>query len=158
MDRATFVLTTLLALVCQAYGRETPASLPPVPTKTIPEGSRRDVDADQAMKIAEEFVRANGYTDFTPSDLSKLKPEPIEMSDDREEWLKDRHDTVRPQAHGYMKGTGNSRDGWRVVFARTKPPNNDPNIGVGVAMDKTGNNVRFMHMGVGLNFYTRRSK
>jgi hypothetical protein len=52
---------------------------------------------------------------------------------------------------------GYNPDGWTVVFERTKPPG-DPNIGVGVRMDEYGTNVRFMHMGVGLDFYTRRPK
>lgn len=158
MDRALVALIVLLAADTRACGQVPSPKSPPVPTKAIPAGGRRSIDAGHAMRLAEEFVRANGYTDYTPPNVGKLRPEPIEMNDDQEEWIKERHNTVRPRAYGYRKGVGYNPDGWTVVFERTEPPCGDTNIGVGVRMDQYGKNIYFMHIGVGLNFNTRRPK
>jgi hypothetical protein len=105
------------------------------------------IDARQAVRIAERFVRQNGYTDFVPDDLRRLLPETLEFSSKPSTWLKQRHNTLTPLAVGYRKGARNERDGWTVGFALVDPINGDPEIGMGVTMDARGRNVTMQHMG-----------
>jgi hypothetical protein len=58
----------------------------------------RPLTADEAVRIAERFVRENGYTDFTPDDARQLVPESIEFSRDRRDRLERRHNTMRRNA------------------------------------------------------------
>ncbi len=105
------------------------------------------IDARQAVRIAERFVRANGYTDFIPDDPLQLTPESIEFSRDRRDWLKGRHNTLKPKAVGYRKGRRNDPRGWTVGFARVKPRDSKRPVGRAVTMDARGKIVRVEHMG-----------
>src|SRR5690349_14524020 len=52
------------------------------------------VDAREAERIAERFVRDNGYTAYVPTDLAGLQPESLEVGDDRKVWLAGRTNTL----------------------------------------------------------------
>src|SRR5437016_6224156 len=53
-----------------------------------------------AIRLAEEFIARNGYTDLPVPGGTKLTPEPIEFASSREERLKFRHDTLEQKAVG----------------------------------------------------------
>jgi hypothetical protein len=135
------IFALLLSVGCRASGQS-------VPSKSLPNAGPRVIDAQQAVRIAERFVRENGYTDFVPPDASKLVPESIEFSG-RDEWLAERHDTLRPRARGYLKGGRNDPKGWTVGFELVKPLG-DERYGLAVTMDEHGENVRLQHMGFNL--------
>jgi hypothetical protein len=109
--------------------------------------AKKAIDARQAVRIAERFVRRNGYTDFIPDDPRQLVPESIEFSRDRRDWLKARHNTLKPKAVGYLKGSRNNSKGWTVGFALVKPTDSTPAVGRAVTMDARGHNLRVEHMG-----------
>jgi hypothetical protein len=108
------------------------------------------IDARQAVGIAERFVRENGCTDFVPDDLSRLVPESIEFSANPRDWVKGRHNELKPQAVGYRKGSPNDPEGWTVGFALVDPMNETRGVGRAVTMDAKGRRARVEHMGVDL--------
>jgi hypothetical protein len=114
--------------------------------------AKKAIDARQAVQIAERFVRENGYTDFIPDDPRQLVPESMEFSRDRRDWLKGRHNTLKPKAVGYRKGSRNDPKGWTVGFALVKPSDATRAVGRAVTMDTRGRSVRVEHMG----FYLER--
>jgi hypothetical protein len=118
----------------------------------VPRRAKRAIDARQAVRIAERFVRENGYTDFIPDDPRRLVPESIEFSRNRRDWLKSRHNELKPQAVGYRNGSRNDPKGWTVGFALVKPTDATPPVGRAVTMDARGRRVRVEHM----DFYLRR--
>ena len=133
-----------LVLVCGAgCGDGRRPATPKAPTAP----SAKVIDAGQAVRIAEQFVRENGYTDFVPKDVSKLEPESIEFSEDEKDWLASRHNTLRPRACGYRKGGRNDPSGWTVGFKRVKPREGHLDIGQAVTMDEHGEDVTVQHMG-----------
>jgi hypothetical protein len=113
---------------------------------------KETINARQAVRIAERFVRANGYTDFVPDDANRLIPESLEFSRDRRDWLKQRHNTLKPRAVGYRKGARNEPKGWMVGFELVDPFEDQRiidqrRIGRGVTMDARGRGVMVQHMG-----------
>jgi len=105
------------------------------------------INARQAVQVAERFVRENGYTDFVPEDPRRLVPESIEFSRDRRDWLKKRHNQLKPRTVGYRKGSRNDPEGWTVGFALVKPTDEARPTGRAVTMDTRGRRVRVEHMG-----------
>jgi hypothetical protein len=101
------------------------------------------VDAKEAVGIAEQFVRENGYTDFVPIDLVALQPEAIEHGA-RDQWPAHRANTLLPVAKGIGRGAPNHPKGWTVGFAYVKPLG-DSSIGRAVTMDEFGEHVRMQH-------------
>jgi hypothetical protein len=107
------------------------------------------VDAKEALGIAEQFVRENGYTDFVPIDLVALQPEGIEYGD-RDQWPAHRAKTLLPVAKGIRRGAMIDPNGWTVGFAYVKPLR-DSSIGRAVTMDEFGEHVRMEHQGLRLD-------
>jgi hypothetical protein len=105
----------------------------------------RPLTADEAVRIAERFVRENGYTDFTPDDPRQLVPESIEFSRDRRDRLKRRHNTLKPKGLGYLTGSRYDSNGWTVGFALVKPTDWTRPVGRAVTMDARGHAVRVEH-------------
>lgn len=101
------------------------------------------IGATQAIKIAEQFVRDNGYTEYVPPDSSKLTPESIEWSG-RADWISHRRNTLRPKALGCAEGARNDENGWTVGFERVDP--SDRGTGRAVTMDARGGSVRMQHV------------
>jgi opacity protein-like surface antigen len=88
-------------------------------------GSRNDVavpssvaagqslSKEEAVELAEQFVRENGYTDASEREIKRqLDLESIEWSNDRRDLLEERRATLAATAIG-VKST---RDGWGVAF------------------------------------------
>lgn len=107
------------------------------------EPPRRPIDAAQAVALAEQFVRANGYTDFVPPDPSKLASESIEHLDP-EQWAAHRHNTLKPRAVGYLASGKMEAPGWTIAFDHAKPAN-DRESGRAVTMDEFGGQLRVEH-------------
>jgi hypothetical protein len=113
------------------------------------------ITASQAIRIAEEFIRANGYTDYSPEDVSKLDVDlPEKMTEEDQKFLKKflagRSNSIKPRAYGWRKGRRNDPKGWTVGFELVKPLKNDPSIGQAVEMDEHGSDVWVEHMGFDL--------
>jgi hypothetical protein len=111
------------------------------------------MDAARAIKIAEQFVRDNGYTDFVPPDGGKLVSESIERFP-RKDRISQRHNTLRPRALGYMHEARNDPSGWTVGFEFVKP--SDRGTGRAVTMDANGGSLRMEHKDFILKFLTSR--
>jgi hypothetical protein len=85
-------------------------SKPEMPVEESPES--------KAVRVAEEFVARNGYTDF-PADKSKIAHETIEFARNLDELLKMRASTLERKAYGILykaTGTKMGEKGWTIVF------------------------------------------
>jgi hypothetical protein len=71
--------------------------------------------SQKAVKLAEEFIARNGYTKKT-ADKEDISHESIEWSENNNELLKQRHDTLQPNAYGYSEKNKGNKKGWTVVF------------------------------------------
>jgi murein DD-endopeptidase MepM/ murein hydrolase activator NlpD len=121
-----------------------PALLTPPRPRTISSG-------EKAIKRAEEYVRTQGYTDFTPTDLEGLNYDIAELMtyEEPQKAVASRRNRLRPRAVGYLPGGHGDEAGWTVAFALTKPLA-DPTTGVAVTMDHDGANMKVEHMGFDL--------
>jgi hypothetical protein len=114
-----------------------------------------EITAEQAVRIAEEFIRANGYTDYSPVDVSKLDADIKEVVTEEDktllkDLLAERRNTIKPRACGWKRGRRNDPKGWTVGFELVKTLNNDPSIGQAVEMDRHGADAWVEHMGFDL--------
>ena len=67
----------------------------------------RSIPESEAIRLAEEFVARNGYTDLPPdADVRKLTPEPVVLWSSGKEELEHRHDTLARKADGAHGGAG----------------------------------------------------
>lgn len=98
----------------------------------------KQVSSERAVKIAEQFIRQNGYTDAPYSAIkSKLDHESIEWANSRAELLKARFNTLQASAIG-IQATG---DGWGVAFDYVDHPGNCRVV----TMRKDGTQLRMQH-------------
>ena len=118
-----------------------PDDKPPAPTE--PKPKPKPIDAATAVKLAEGFVRVNGYTDFEPPDPAKLAPETLEMSP-RGDWAAFRRGTLRPRAVGYLAEGKDGPDSWTVGFEYADRPAGASN-GRAVTMDAAGKKLVVQH-------------
>ena len=115
------------------------------------------ITESQAISIAEEFVKQNGYTDLPPSaDISQLSRESLD-SEDPEEALESRRNTLERKAIGAKREvSGSYTGGWMVVFRynrdnlelRQLDPDFDELVdkyGRAIKMNEDGSNVRIVH-------------
>lgn len=116
-----------------------------------PQPQYRELEAEEAVYLAECFIIQNGYTDFPPvADKSKLTPENVFPGTD-EEGMKTRRDSLERKAFSYYRSElyGGS---WVVMF-RYKP---HPDVvkfygdalnytGRAVTMDFYGKRLRVQH-------------
>ena len=101
------------------------ASEADVNAKTDAQGDEESPEA-KAVRLAEEFVVQNGYTDL-PAEKDKIIRETVEFSGNLDELLKFRADTLERKAYGILhKGTGTKmrKEGWTVVFRLKNVPDN----------------------------------
>jgi hypothetical protein len=96
----------------------------------------------EAISLAEEFIKNNGYTDLPPTaDRTKISHETVEF-DDMETMLKNRHNTLQRKAFGVLfKGRGGST-GWTIVFQFT---HDNTRTGRAVTMDLYGDKLLVEH-------------
>ena len=116
-----------------------------------PQPQNREIDAEEAVLLAECFVIQNGYTDLPPTaDKSKIVPESVWGFTD-EEGMKMRHDTLERKAYSYYRSElyGGS---WVVMFRYKPRPDivkflgdRFNNTGRAVVMDFEGKDLRIRH-------------
>lgn len=100
---------------------------------------------EKAVRLAEEFVARNGYTDLPP-DKNNLAYENIEWADGVDEMLETRHDTLERKAHGLHYGAKMGEPGWTIVFRYTKRIGNaGRKVGRAVTMDENFHIHRVEH-------------
>ena len=103
------------------------------------------------MRIAEEFVRANGYTDNPPAKrVSALNPESFERTPP-ETWPAYRKGLLGGRAWGYQhEARSGHSEGWLILFRiKRKPPyklkESEAAYGKVVQMDGRGKNLVVLH-------------
>lgn len=117
--------------------------------------SLRAISEEEIVKIAENFIIENGYTDLPPTDdKKKIVFESIEWTENVEEILKSRHNTLQKKAYGILKGRKGGTDGFTVVFLYV-----DKSViktGRAVTMDSDGTNIRVEHVNIFLKAVERK--
>jgi hypothetical protein len=103
------------------------------------------ITIEAAVKLAEEFIARNGYTNAPASTVKAvLDNESIEWAADRGDQIKSRINTLLPKAIGAKKGRKGSSDGWSVAFDFTS--GRVPNSCRVVTMSSAGNAIRVEHV------------
>ena len=69
----------------------------------------------KAIRIAEEFIISNGYTN-APADKNSISHESVEMAESLDQLLKLRHDTLERKAYGLRYKSEMDKQGWTIVF------------------------------------------
>jgi hypothetical protein len=158
------ILTFLIGIVAFAiwlYPFQTVLQTPPQSPQTgsLTPGQHK-ISGAEAVRLAEFFVIANGYTSLPPmEDKSKLSYESWRDSPPAEEALKRRHDTIESKAYGVMY---EEKYGWSVVF-RYNLRNEElkdflpelKNVGRVVRMNSNGGNMRVEHQDFELSKFRR---
>jgi hypothetical protein len=99
---------------------------------------KKQISCDEAVILAERFVRENGYTNAPESALRpQLDHESIEWEADRTAILRSRKNTLRPTAIG-IKASGG---GWGVAFDYVDHPGSCRVV----TMKKDGSKMRMQH-------------
>lgn len=100
----------------------------------------------EAVRLAEEFIAQNGYTDLR-ADKSKLAHETIEWTSNVGDILKQRHDTLARKAYGIVHGRKGGAAGWTVVFRYSHPASKqERRNGRAVTMNLDGSGLRVEHV------------
>lgn len=119
-------------------------------------GLHSELAQSQAIKRAEEFIAANGYTDLPPmEDKAKLSYESLEGQGHPDEVLKYRQNQLEHRAYGVIVGR-KGQPGWTIVFRFAKGdsvyshtiPDFDRYVeeyGRWVTMDPNGDDIRVEH-------------
>jgi hypothetical protein len=90
------------------------------------------------VSCAEDFIKANGYTQAAALSPDKLTAESLERWGGPETWARDRHETLQPSAYGYVHDEGR----WTVMFCLKNP---DKEAGRAVTMHEDGSGTRVEH-------------
>ncbi len=116
----------------------------------------RNLREAEAIKLAEQFIANNGYTDLPP-DRSKLAYERIEWESNIDEMLKGRRDTLERQAYGVVRGRKGDALGWTVVFRYNHPSGRQMRKnGRAVTMNLDGSEVRVEHVDFILKYVEKK--
>jgi hypothetical protein len=103
---------------------------------------KKSLSESEAVRLAEEFIAQNGYTDLPPV-RDKIAHESIEWTSNIDELLKARHNTLERKAYGIVRERKGGASGWTVVFRQKcrKCTN-----GRAVTMNLDGSNRRVEHV------------
>jgi hypothetical protein len=134
--RHSLLVSCLASLGCAHQPART--ADPPSRSEHVWKCSRAVVSASTAVSCAEEFIKANGYTQAPALSPDKLTSESLERGGGSETWARDRHDTLQPSAYGYVHDEG----GWTVMFCFEAP---DEEAGRAVTMHADGSGMRVEH-------------
>lgn len=108
-------------------------------------GRREETAEEKAVRLAEEFVARNGYTDLPP-DRDNLSYESIEWASDNDKLLWARHDSLERKACGIRYNGRMGRSGWTVVFKHKRGNGTGSGkVGRAVTMDGDFENLRVEH-------------
>jgi hypothetical protein len=131
MNRRTHVLVSVLLLFSAAV--------------VLP-AQKQELSEKEAIRLAEQFVAQNGYTDLR-ADKSKLTYETIEWESNIDAMLRQRHDTLERKAYGIVHGRKGGTPGWTVVFRYSHPSSKQARRnGRAVTMNLDGSNPRVEHV------------
>jgi hypothetical protein len=100
------------------------------------------ISGTEALRLAEDFIARNGYTDLPVPEGTKLTLEPIEFASNRAERLEIRHDTLERNALAAYPMAG----GWIVHFRYKGDHLTDSKRGVWV--DDSGKRIHLFHQDV----------
>lgn len=107
---------------------------------------KRKLSKDEAIRLAEQFIAVNGYTNLPP-DKRKFAYEKIEWESNIDDILKERHDTLEQKAYGVLRGRKSGSAGWTVVFRYKHPTGQEERkIGRAVTMNLDGSDTRVEHV------------
>lgn len=88
-------------------------SAQPTATASVPLAETPEA---KAVRLAEEFIARNGYTDLPP-DKTAISHETVEFAANLEQLLKSRRDTLERKAYGLCyRGRLGTKGGWTIVF------------------------------------------
>ena len=108
-------------------------------------GERGETPEQKAVRLAEEFVARNGYTDL-PADRGNLSHESIEWESNVEEMLRSRRDSLERKAYGVVYPGKWDKSGWMVAFRHGRRFGNElDRVGRAVTMDENFENLRVEH-------------
>lgn len=117
---------------------------------------KKELGEAEAIKLAEQFIAQNGYTDLPP-DRSKLAYETIQWESNVDKMLKGRHDTLERKAYGIVRGRKGGAPGWTVVFRYRHPSNQQMRRnGRAVTMNLDGSEMRVEHVGFILKYVEKK--
>lgn len=107
---------------------------------------KQELSEGEAIRLAEEFIAQNGYTNLPP-DKSKLAYETIEWESNIDDMLRERHDTLEPKAYGIRHGRKGGDPGWTIVFRYSHPSIKQMRRnGRAVTMNLDGSGLRVEHV------------
>ena len=113
---------------------------------------KRQLSKDEAIRLAEQFIAVNGYTNLPP-DKRKFAYETIEWESNIDDILKERHDRLEQKAYGVLRGRKRGSAGWTVVFRYKHPTEQEEGkIGRAVTMNLDGSDTRVEHVDFILRF------
>jgi len=117
---------------------------------------KQALSQEQAVKLAEEFIAQNGYTDLR-ADKSKLAYETIEGESNVDDILRQRRDTLERKAYGIVHGRKSGVPGWTVVFRYRHPASKqERRNGRAVTMNLDGSGLRVEHLDFILKYVERK--
>ena len=117
---------------------------------------RKKLGEAEAVRLAEQFIVRNGYTDLPP-DKNRLHYETIEWASNIQEMLKMRHDTLERHAYGVARGRKGSSLGWTIVFRYKHATDQEMReVGRAVTMNLDGSKIRVEHVDFNLKRIGRR--
>jgi hypothetical protein len=100
----------------------------------------------KAIRLAEEFIARNGYTDLPPA-RDHLSYETVERASSIDELLERRRNTLERNAYGVVeRGRLGTKGGWTVVFRhRLRSGDERDVLGRAVTMDRDFKNLLVEH-------------
>jgi hypothetical protein len=120
-----------------------------------PHAQERRLSEAEAIRLAEQFVARNGYTDLPP-DKGGLAHESVEWESDVDEILKARRDTLGREAFGLVRRRKGA-PGWTIVFRYKHPATRQMRRnGRAVTMGLDGSGVRVEHADFILKYVDKR--
>ncbi len=145
---------------CADYNSSRSVVVDKNPTSLVISEESNETDQAKAVRVAEEFIKINGYTDV-PADEGNITHEAVEFADNLKELLEQRKNTLNAKAYGVSDFGKTSKKGWTVVF---KHSNYDfasrmsyrekrfyQNAGRAVTMDQDFKNLMLQHKEFPLN-------
>ena len=107
----------------------------------------QELSQTEAVKLAEEFIKINGYTaEKVVYDEKKITLESIEWSSDLREIFESRHNTLQSKAYGILQGRKNDSKGYTVIFRYID--SSIEKTGRAVTMDLDGKKIRVEHVDI----------
>lgn len=147
------LLSVLSGPGCAGAGKNVSYAAPPEKTpESVAQANqaqtKTETGEEKAVRLAEEFIRRNGYTD-APADRENLTKESIEWESDTGRMLAARKNTLEAKAYGVSEGGRRSDKGWTVVFRHTwSKVDGKQNLKTGraVTMDENFNKMMLEHV------------